>query len=283
MSILEIKNFDISFTLTGKQFKETVFGVVNDVSLNLKKGEILTIVGSSGSGKSVFSSALFDILPSNANIDGEIIYHGKQVKNLIGKAVYIPQSSSFLDPLMKVDKQIRLSNNQLALKTVDLYPFQCSGGMIRNAFFDLVYENENADIIIADEPTPGMDLETAVKALSVLRKLANSGKSILLITHDIDLAIEISDRVAVFFDGTIIEIANSDDFSNNSLRHHYTKSLYMALPQNGFQASNVPYKRLDDKCFCSDICDKFNDRCFGKIDLVEISNGFVRCTNAPLW
>ncbi len=283
MNILEIKDFNISFEILGKKFKETEFQVVKDLSLKVKKGEIFTIVGSSGSGKSVFTSALFEILPTNAKVSGEIIFKGEKVSNLIKKAIFIPQSSSFLDPLMKVDKQICLSENELSKKTEGLYPFQCSGGMIRNAFFDLVHDDENAEIIIADEPTPGMDLETALKALSSLRKLADSGKSVILITHDIDLAIQISDKVAVFFDGTIVEIANSNDFSSGNLRHHYTKALYNALPQNGFKPIDLPIRNSENICFCSGICKKFSDKCKEKLTLVEVSDGFVRCANAPLW
>ncbi len=200
----------------------------------MKKGELLSIVGASGSGKSVFAAALFDILPNNAITKGELYYRGRKEHDLIGKGIYIPQSSSFLDPLMKVEKQIYLSDNPLSRKTKNLYPFQCSGGMIRNAFFDLINENEEADIIIADEPTPGMDVETAIETLAILRKVADGGKSVILITHDIDLAINVSDRIAVFQEGEIVDIVKAKDFEKGELMHPYTKALYDALPQNEF-------------------------------------------------
>ena len=156
---------------------------------------------------------------------------------------------------MKVEKQISMTENDLYKKTVGKYPFECSGGMIRNAFFDLVHDNENIELIVADEPTPGMDLKTAVKTLSRLREIANSGKSVILITHDIDLAIEISDRIAVFYGGTILEVAKATDFEQNKLQHPYTKALYDALPQNAFNNANIPVientnERFKDATLC---------------------------------
>ncbi len=281
MNILEIENLHISFMIDTKGFKQKKLDVVQDVNLNLKRGEILTIVGSSGSGKSVFATSMFDILGDNATITGKIIYDGKSVDNLINRAIYIPQSSSFLDPLIKVENQVKLTNNKLSNKTRGLYPFECSGGMIRNAFFELVHEQNNIDIIIADEPTPGMDIEKALESLKALRDYANKGKSVILITHDIDLALDLSDRIAVFYDGTIVEIANVSDFTNGKIRHHYTKALFRALPQNEFKA--IDFTTSKDKCFCSNMCHKYNEKCNEALSFVEINDGYVRCNNAPLW
>ncbi len=234
MSIISIKDLSISFSMNTNSLSITTVQVVDGVSFDLETGEILTIVGSSGSGKSVFASALFDILPANASVQGRILYKGKEVPNLLQKALYIPQTTSFLDPLLKVNEQIELSAKPLSQKAQGLYPFQCSGGMLRSVLFDLVHENKQADIIIADEPTPGMDVSTAVQALSDLRDLANQGKSIILITHDIDLASTISDRIAVFYNGRIVEIVSARDFEKGVVQQDYTRALYNALPQNSF-------------------------------------------------
>ncbi len=283
MSILKVVDFNVSIDILGKNFNTTNINIIKNINLTLNKNEILTIVGSSGSGKSIFSSALFDLLSPNAQVTGDIYYKGEKVSNLINRAIYIPQTSSYLDPLMKVEQQIKLSLNVLAEKTKGLYPFQCSGGMIRSAFFDLVHDNDSADIIIADEPTPGMDVSSALKALASLRKIADNGKSVILITHDIDLAIKISDKVAVFYDGAVIEIANACDFLNGTLRHHYTKALYNALPQNGFHPIDLPKLSNLERCFFSEKCDSYNEKCNGNIKLKEVLGGYVRCSNAPLW
>ena len=93
------------------------------------------------------------------------------------------------------------------------------------------------EVIIADEPTPGLDEKSLNEALKDFRDLADNGCALLLITHDIDAALKIADRVAIFYGGTTLEIANVEDFKNNgmNLRHPYTKALFNALPNNDFE------------------------------------------------
>ena len=116
-----------------------------------------------------------------------------------------------------------------------LYPFQLSGGMARRVLFSTAVITD-ASLIIADEPTPGMDVKSAVEALQLLRELADAGKGVLLITHDIDLAVEVADTVAVFYEGRTIDMIPAASFRGDSsdLRHPYTRALYHALPQNDF-------------------------------------------------
>lgn len=96
-------------------------------------------------------------------------------------------------------------------KTERLYPFQLSGGMARRVLVSTALLSE-ARLIIADEPTPGMSLEQAEEALSMFRAMADAGKGVVLITHDIDLAFHIADRIAVFYAGTTVETAPAADF-----------------------------------------------------------------------
>lgn len=93
-------------------------------------------------------------------------------------------------------------------------------------------------IIIADEPTPGLDEKSLMEVLKDFRDLADSGCAVLIITHDIEAALKIADRVSVFYAGTTLEVASVKDFKKGgkNLRHPYTKVLYNALPQNGFKA-----------------------------------------------
>lgn len=116
-----------------------------------------------------------------------------------------------------------------------LYPFQLSGGMARRVLFSTAVITD-ASLIIADEPTPGMDVKSAVEALQLLRELADAGKGVLLITHDIDLAVEVADNVAVFYEGRTVDMASAAAFHGDGaeLVHPYTKALYHALPQNDF-------------------------------------------------
>ena len=90
-------------------------------------------------------------------------------------------------------------------------------------------------LIVADEPTPGLDLDLAVRALDDLRSFADGGGGVLLITHDIELALRVADRVAVFKDGTVVEETAVANFASpDLLRHPFTKELWHALPDHDF-------------------------------------------------
>ena len=92
-------------------------------------------------------------------------------------------------------------------------------------------------VIVADEPTPGLDLDLAVLALDDFRTFANEGNGVLLITHDIELALRVADRVAVFKDGTVVEETAVANFADPSLlRHPFTRELWHALPEHDFAA-----------------------------------------------
>ena len=143
----------------------------------------------------------------------------------------------------------------------------------------------NASLIIADEPTPGLDLEMALEALKIFRELADEGKAVVLITHDIDLAFNIADRIAVFYAGTTVEMAKAEDFRRGmqELRHPYSKALWQALPQNGFQPipGFQPYaKYLPKGCLFSPRCPHRTEECEKDIPMREIRGGYVRCIHA---
>ena len=110
--VLEVKDLKISFSMYKKGFKKDNLNVINSLSLSVNKGEILAVVGSSGSGKSLLAHAVLGILPQNAQISGSIKYKGEELtlkkqEKLRGREiVFIPQSVDFLDPLMRVDKQV---------------------------------------------------------------------------------------------------------------------------------------------------------------------------------
>ena len=88
---------------------------------------------------------------------------------------------------------------------------------------------------MADEPTPGLDLDLACKALADLRAFADEGGGVMLITHDIELALRVADRVAVFQDGTVVEETSVESFnSSDTLRHPFSRQLWHALPEHEF-------------------------------------------------
>ncbi|MFR7738340.1 MAG: ABC transporter ATP-binding protein, partial [Eggerthella lenta] len=92
-------------------------------------------------------------------------------------------------------------------------------------------------VIVADEPTPGLDLDLAVRALDDFRAFADAGGGVMLITHDIELALRVADRVAVFRDGTVVEETAVANFASpDLLQHPFSRELWHALPEHGFEA-----------------------------------------------
>ncbi|MDE7212489.1 MAG: ABC transporter ATP-binding protein, partial [Lachnospiraceae bacterium] len=138
----------------------------------------------------------------------------------------------------------------------------------------------------ADEPTPGMGLGQAMEALGMFREMAKDGKAVILITHDIDLAFEFADRVAVFYAGTTVEIAPASDFKRgaDALRHPYSKALWKALPQNGFQPIGgfQPYAgNLPKGCLFAPRCPHKTAKCEDGVPTIkEVRGGEVRCHHA---
>jgi ABC-type dipeptide/oligopeptide/nickel transport system ATPase subunit len=127
-----------------------------------------------------------------------------------------------------------LARYGLPPEVVDLYPHELSGGMARRVLLCCALM-DGPKVIIADEPTPGLDLELAQRALEDFRAFADEGGGVLLITHDIELALRVADRVAVFNDGTVVEETSVDAFASpDTLQHPFSKALWHALPEHSF-------------------------------------------------
>lgn len=301
-SILNVENLTVSFNMYDRGFNKSNLEVIHELSLNVKKGEIIAVVGSSGSGKSILAHAIMGILPTNAQTSGTIKYNNevlnsKNLKKLRGNEIaFIPQSVEFLDPLMKVGKQVKGINGsyekvkeifkkyKLDDNVLNMYPFQLSGGMARRILIATAVMND-AKLIIADEPTPGLSLDLALSAMEDFRDLADNGCSVLLITHDIDIALNVADRIAVFYAGTIVEIADVEDFKKgkDALRHPYSKAFIDALPQNEFKELGgfQPYAgKLPSGCLFCDRCPMRNSACNKNIKMRTVRGGEVRCVNA---
>lgn len=271
--LLRVENFSVDFKMYEKGLKQKISTAVRDLSLELHKGEILAIVGSSGSGKSLLAHGILDILPENAIVGGEIFIKGekmdtKKMEAKRGKEIVIvPQSVAYLDPLMKIKEQIFEKSNKkdyeayfkkfgLRKEDGDKFPFQLSGGMARRALV-MTAAVSDAELIVADEPTPGLNPKLANEILAMFREMANSGKGVLLITHDIDIVCDVADRIAIFHNGTILEITDVKTFveGGEKLKHPYCRALWNALPQNNFAPmSGDEIKKLCDEvegvCIC---------------------------------
>ena len=210
-------------------------------------------MGSSGSGKSLLAHAIMGILPYNSEMDGEIWFLGeplteKKVKSLRGhEIVLVPQSVSYLDPLMKIGDQIQNGKKDVSVKEKCLavlkryglapdirgkYPFQLSGGMTRRVLISTAVM-EKPKLVIADEPTPGLHLEAATRVMGHFREMADDGAGVLLITHDLELALLTADRVIVLYGGRVVEETDAAAFQDErNLKHPYTKALFRSMPKN---------------------------------------------------
>jgi peptide/nickel transport system ATP-binding protein len=307
--MLSVQNFSVTFTMYDQGLVQKQLTVITDLDLEINAGEVVAVVGSSGSGKSLLAHAVLGILPSNAQTSGKILFQGKPLtlarcQALRGRAIaLIPQSIGYLDPLMTVGAQVqrvgRLSGlskraaklameqtfkrYNLAANVQSLYPFQLSGGMARRVLVTMAVVGR-AELVIADEPTPGLHPDVVTETLNHLRELALEGKGVMLITHDIEAALRIADRVAVFYAGATVEIATAADFANGRIRHPYTQALWRSLPQHEFTpvSGHQPSpEALPSGCLFLERCAWATTECgMARPTLRSVRGGLVRCIHA---
>nr|WP_154892739.1 ABC transporter ATP-binding protein [Paenibacillus xylanexedens] len=316
MALLEVKGVSVSFRRARGWFAHEESEVIQDLDLTVNEGEIVAVVGASGSGKSVLAQAIMGILPASARFEGQICYAGepltreRQLRLRGDELVYIPQSVTHLDPLLKVSKQVqpvhrkpgerRVSSRlqmhkaereltdryQLPKGTSKKYPYELSGGMARRVLMATATSGE-PKLIIADEPTPGIHPEVLADTMKQFREMADRGSGILWITHDIASALTAADRIAVFYAGSCVEIAQVIDFTGtgDGLRHPYTRALWNALPQNGFQpipgSQPLANQRKGSGCSFAPRCTAATPACTDQHpELRKLRNGEVRCIHA---
>ena len=241
--------------------REGVVRAVDNVSLTINEGELLGLVGESGSGKSSLGFSIIRLVPPPGRIiDGKILFRGTDLLKLpekefrkfrgkhIGMIFQDPLTS--LDPLRKIGDQMietilvhmdveKEEAREMALKAlervgiapdrIDDYPHQLSGGMRQRVMIAMA-TMLNPDLLIADEPTTALDVIVQSRIMDLLAELKKSmGMSILLITHDLALVIERSDRVAVMYAGELCEVGSSEKISQDPL-HPYTQLLLESIP-----------------------------------------------------
>ncbi|SDA37323.1 oligopeptide/dipeptide ABC transporter ATP-binding protein [Methanobrevibacter millerae] len=305
--VLDVENVSISFIQYTQGLNQRELKVITDLTLDVSEGEILAVLGSSGSGKSLLAHAIFGILPENANLNGKISYKGKELsqedkEELRGKEIaLIPQSVNFLDPLMKIsdqaighidskeekaEKKIKqreiFEHYNLGPDVDEMYPFQLSGGMARRVLVSTALLSD-PKLVVADEPTPGLDEKTVEETLNHFRHMKEDGVGVLLITHDIHAALEVADRIGIFYSGYVIEIAKAEDFSGDgeNLLHPYTKSLYKALPANGFELvkGHQPlHGEIQEGCPYYSRCEMRFERCKNeRPQLRDMGDKKIRC------
>ncbi|WP_419787120.1 ABC transporter ATP-binding protein [Pseudodesulfovibrio sp.] len=308
--MLDVRNLSIEFTRYGAGWNRKALHPVRDLSLDVHAGEVVAVVGSSGSGKSLLAHAVLGLLPHNARVSGELLFNGeplneKRMHRLRGREIaLIPQSVAYLNPLARVGRQVyrssRLSGKSPRMAAIStdgafdryhlerpvksMFPFQISGGMARRVLTATATAGE-ASLLIADEPTSGLDPDAARESLRHLRELADSGKAIVLITHDLDSAVDMADRVAVIYAGTTVETLPAVNFrAGDGPLHPYTQAIWNALPQQQFRyiCGNQPTEDRDiTGCVFRDRCPRHSAECLEpEQPLRPLGRGKVRCRHA---
>lgn len=266
--LLQVEHLSIGFTLYDYQesffsAKKITSKVIDDLSISVHNGEIMAIVGASGSGKTLLADAIMGLYAPNSLVSGTIYFDGElqnaeSLARLRGSDIsFVPQSVASLNPVMKIGRQIGGKKEKryelydrynLSHEVDNKYPFELSGGMARRVLLTTALMAD-PKLIIADEPTPGLDLELAVKAMEDFRSFANEGGGVLLITHDIELALRVADRVAVFKDGSVVEETAVANFARSELLEHpFSRSLWHALPEHDFSViSEVRLEMEEDR------------------------------------
>jgi len=258
MPLLSIRNLSVSFSTSRGPFR-----AVDKVDLDVDIGELVAIVGESGSGKSVAMLAVMGLLPWTATVTADRLVFdgldmlklsGRERRKIIGRdiAMIFQEPMSSLNPCFTVGFQIReamkahldLSRAQRQARAIDLleqvgipeperrlnaYPHQLSGGMSQRVMIAMALAC-SPKLIIADEPTTALDVTIQAQILDLLLRLQrDSGVGLVLITHDMGVVAETSQRVCVQYAGQQIEMQSTRGLFRDP-HHPYTAALLAALP-----------------------------------------------------
>jgi oligopeptide transport system ATP-binding protein len=257
--LVDIQHEKLSFFTPAGEVKS-----LNDVSIQMKEGEVLGIVGESGSGKSVTAYSIMGLTADNGKIvGGSVTFNGhridqmseKEVKKIRGEEVSIifqdPMTS--LNPVWTIGNQIEeaiklhtdktgnavheRAKELLTLvginepeKRLKQYPHELSGGMRQRVMIAIALACE-PKLLIADEPTTALDVTIQAQILDLMQELKKKlGMAIIMITHDLGVVASMCDHIAVMYAGEIVEYGTTDDIFYNP-KHEYTKGLLRSIPK----------------------------------------------------
>ena len=271
--VLEIRDLRVYFDLT-----EGTVKAVDGVSFDIRRGEILGLVGESGCGKSVTAQSILRILPGSARIvSGEIVFYrngktldlakldpeGEEMRDIRGKdismifqepmasfspvytvgaqmveAILLHENISKEEARKRVVEMLKKVKIPNAEKVVDMYPFELSGGMLQRCMIAMAM-SLNPTLLLADEPTTALDVTIQAQILYLMKELQKEyHSSILLITHDMGVVAQMADRVAVMYLGNIVETAEVFELFKNPL-HPYTQALLRSIPKIGIRKTRL--------------------------------------------
>lgn len=259
MNLLEIKNLNVTYqTKKGLIGKIQTVHAVNNVSLDIQKGEILAIAGESGCGKSTLAKAIMKLVRSDSGeilLNGENVLnlkHNKDLKKFYQKVQMIFQNPySSLNPKMKIGEILKeplIINTDLKKEEItkiveekiekvgldksalNLYPHEFSGGQRQRIAIarSLIL---NPEFIIADEPVSALDVSIQAQIINLLKQLKEDfNLTFLFISHDLSVIKYLSDRIAIMYLGEVVEIGRTEEIFKNP-KHPYTKALLSSVPE----------------------------------------------------
>jgi oligopeptide/dipeptide ABC transporter ATP-binding protein len=256
-NILEIENLDVHFPINIGTVR-----AVDDVSWELKQGEVMGLVGESGCGKSTLGFSIQRLLrPPGEIVNGRVLYHGQDIVRMTEKEVLDLRGSKiamiFQDPLTSLNPLFRIDQHFLetmfthekGLKKAEAfkkaeqmleslgispdrlleYPHQLSGGMRQRIMIGLGLILQ-PDLLIADEPTTALDVIVEAQFLDLLADLQKKfNLTIILITHNLGNVAQLADRISVMYGGNMVEVAEANSIFENPL-HPYTQGLLSSIP-----------------------------------------------------
>jgi len=266
-----LKVTDLSLRRVGS---DNPASLVQSVSFSVKRGECLALIGESGCGKTLTSMAVLGLLPSAIEVaSGSVRLNGQEIlgqsehayADIRGKSIgaIFQDPMSSLDPTMRIGDQIaesrrihlgesRAEGMRHAVDLLDRvgisnakarlsqYPFELSGGMQQRVMIAAAIAC-GPDILIADEPTTALDVTVQAGVLDLLRSLqADLGLAVLLVTHDLGVVADFSDRVAVMYAGQIVERATTVELLDQMPLHPYAKALSASVSQTAVAHSVLP-------------------------------------------
>ena len=257
-SLLKIDNMSVSFATPRGNLR-----AVNDVTIELLKGESLGVVGESGSGKTVLSRATMGLLPGTATRTGTITYNGQVISDLpkdevrelwgTGMAMIFQDPMTALNPVRRIGAQltesltVRLGMDKKAakLKAIELlkrvripdpesmlrkFPYQLSGGMRQRIMIAIAVSCE-PELLFADEPTTALDVTVQAQVLDLITELRKeSNMAMILVTHDLGVVAGHTDKIAVMYAGDVVEYAPTRQLFSN-MKMPYTEALLKSIPR----------------------------------------------------
>lgn len=241
---------------------EQATDILQGVSLSVARGEAVGLVGESGSGKSMTLRTILQIEPAGANVTGEIDLDGVNVRSLSGESLRLFRANevsmiaqnphAVLNPVLAVREYLvegmhdaqKMPRNQAMLRAGELleqvgidqvdrvlrsYPHQLSGGMLQRVVIAGAIAG-NPSLMLADEPTTALDVTTQAEVMAILDDCRRErDMAMLFVTHDLDLAAAVCDRIAVMKDGVIVETGVPDQLRDDP-QHPYTRQLMTSRP-----------------------------------------------------